>query len=70
MWIVVVIETYYPSVLHFENEDLAKEAYEKHKNKKAVVHMAEVKSTTFNEELAETDMKEKYLKTWNVEWYL
>lgn len=71
MWIVVVVEEHYPSVFHFDNEVEAKKAYEKYKDDRAIVHIAEVKDTSFNEESYDNSHKNKDdVKTWNVEWYI
>jgi len=68
MWIVVVVEPYYPSVFHFENEDEALKCFNKNKDNGKVTHLAEVKKCQFNHDLYEFD--EKNMESLDVEWYL
>lgn len=71
MWVVVVVEEYYPSVLHFDDEVEAKKAYEKYKGNQSIVHIAEVKDTAFYEEsMKDYGMDKDKIKTWDVEWYI
>lgn len=50
MWIVVVVESYYPSVLHFKDRIEAIESYEKNKEQGYVTHLAKVETSHFEEE--------------------
>ncbi|MBX0320268.1 hypothetical protein [Shouchella clausii] len=45
MWIVVVVDQYYPSVFHFDNEEEAKTSYLKKRSMGYAVHLAKVTHT-------------------------
>lgn len=70
MWIVVVVDSYYPSVFHFDDEVEAKKAYEKYKNHRIVTHFAKVEDYCFDEEITEdfSNIKLDDVKTWDVDW--
>lgn len=67
MWIVVVVDNYYPSVFHFDNEEEARKSYEKERFMGHAVHLAEVKESKFDKEVYEFD--ESKPETIDVEWY-
>ena len=50
MWIVVVVDAFYPSVLHFNNKEEAVESYEKNKEQGYVTHLAETIMSHYEEE--------------------
>lgn len=68
MWIVVVVEPYYPSIFHFNNEAEARVCYEKNKNDGKVTHLAVPIKSNYNEELYEFDVNDP--ETLDVEWYI
>ena len=67
MWIVVVVDHYYPSVFHFDNEDEAKESYEKERHMGFAVHLAKVEQSKFDKEVYDFD--ENKPETLDVEWH-
>lgn len=48
MYIVVVVNQHYPSVLHFKDRLEAIEKYEEYKERGYVVHLAQVETSHFN----------------------
>lgn len=67
MWIVVVLEHYYPSVFHFSNEKEAKECYERNKTCGFGAHLAWVQASHLDKTVYEFD--ENKIDTLDVEWY-
>lgn len=49
MWIVVVVDQYYPSVMHYSDEEQAKESFNKNKSKGNVTHIAKVERYHVND---------------------
>lgn len=81
MYIVVVVESYYPSVFHFTSKEEAVECYEKNKEEFGhVVHLAKVETSHFNEdnlpvEYGKEDEQtveyfNKNVEKLDVEWYV
>lgn len=64
MWIVVIVDEFYPSVYHFKEQEEAKHFYGKVNNMKRghVVHLAKVKESCVDKE--ELDERQKM----DVEW--
>lgn len=50
MYIVVVVNQHYPSVLHFKDRSEAIEKYEEYKEQGYVIHLAQVETSHFNTE--------------------
>lgn len=79
MYIVVIVDSYYPSVLHFNERIDAIEFYERNKKEGYVVHLAEVEVSHFDEESLPYIVEEGYeqsaeyfqrnLEKLDVEWY-
>lgn len=70
MWIVVVVEHYYPSVFHFDNKDEALTCYKKNKDSGRMghaVHLAKVEESNYCKEIYEFD--ENKIEALDVEWY-
>lgn len=69
LWIVVIVYTHYPSVLHFENEVEARKAYEKYKGEGFAVHLAKVHEHSVDEEhMKEYGKKFKEISDLDVKW--
>lgn len=47
LWIVVVVDHYYPSVLHFTDENEARKEYERYNESETAVHLAKVEDATY-----------------------
>jgi len=69
MWIVVVVDNYYPSVFHFKDEEEARKSYEKERYMGHVVHLAEVKESKSNQDNIHNEFDENNIETLDVEWY-
>jgi hypothetical protein len=67
MWLVVVVENYYPSVLHYDSEEEARESFERNKSEGYVTHIAKVSETYINPD--EADGRASKDNCWDVEWY-
>lgn len=68
-WIVVIVDPYYPSVYHFDNEDEAKEAYETHAGSDFVTHLAEVKEQTISPDGMDLyEKNNRNIKALDVQW--
>lgn len=50
MWLVVVLDDYYPSVIHYDNEKEAMESFEKNKSRGYATHIVKVLETYINKE--------------------
>jgi uncharacterized protein (DUF2249 family) len=72
MWIVVIVNQHYPSVLHFHNEQEAKEQYNLYKENGFVVHLAKVHDYQFNEDdiFDFEGINKDNIKTWDIKWYI
>lgn len=69
MWIVVIVEPYYPTVKHYDNEEDARKQYERYKGSGFVTHLAEVKEKEVNHEyMSSYARKYEKPKDLDVEW--
>lgn len=65
MWIVVVLDYYYPSVFHFEEELAALDLYNEYKEYGFLVHLARIESSTLNINKQKNSEKED---VFNIKW--
>lgn len=73
LWIVVVGDTFYPSIFHFENEEEATEHFKRIKEEKYYdfIHIAKVKDTLIDSE--ESGERREHLSSisldeWDIDW--
>lgn len=67
MWAVIIIDTYYPSLYHFETEEEARKCFEKHKED-FNVHLAKVEETMIHEDEL-SSIKKNDILSYDVDWY-
>lgn len=66
MWIVVVVQSHYPSVFHFDEEGEARESYDQSKEYGHVVHLAKVLDSDYCYDFKNIDKED--IKTLDVDW--
>lgn len=71
MWIVVILDTFYPSIYHFDDEAQATSFYHRMKDNGYghAVHLSEVKTVTVTDEEKERKFDEGNVEALNVEWH-
>lgn len=71
MWIVVVVDNFYPSVYHFDNKEDAIRSYNKERSMGHIIHLAEVKDSKVNEDnfSIDFDYGRNDIEALDVEWY-
>jgi hypothetical protein len=67
MWIVVVVEHYYPSVFHFDNKEEAFACYQRQVRYGHAVHLAKTVYSKYDKDIYEFD--ESNIESLDVEWY-